>query len=247
MPTWGARAGLAASLALASAPAYAAPPGEGAPAPQASSAPRALPPPAPAPAPAAPPAAPPHPEALRRGTWITGLGGHISTSGESWQSRTDPGTVSRVDSGLDVRVGLMLTRRLAVGLDFLLEHRSTRVTARSIGTVSTNEESLVAGPWFRFYVPTDARWSLFFDAAWGFQHTVDATGSADDTSRLYGLSLAGGIGATYFVTPSVAFDASLYMRGAHLFGRTAGERSVALREDLGVRVGFQLYLPEFLF
>lgn len=236
MPSRGARATLAASLVLASAPARATAPPDGPHAPSAAAAPSA-----------APASTPAHPEALRRGTWITGLGGHIATSGESWQSRTDPGTVSRVDSGLDVRGGLMLTRRLAVGLDFLLEHRSTRVTARSIGTVSTNEESLVAGPWFRFYVPTDARWSLFFDAAWGFQHTVDATGSADDTSRLYGLSLAGGIGATYFVTPSVAFDASLYMRGAHLFGRTAGERSVALREDLGVRVGFQLYLPEFLF
>lgn len=203
---------------------------------------------APSPAPAPRAAEPGWPEALKRGTWVAGLGGHISSSGDRWQVGRDPDPVrvGRVDSGLDVRSGIFLTRRFVVGVDFELNLRSQRIDYDDRSS-SESEENVAAGPWFRVYLPTDRRWALFFEGSWGYQQTVSNLGTTGGGNRLYGLALQGGFGACYFFTESVAFDAALEVRGANLYGRAGDIRTHATREDLGVRVGFQLYLPEFVF
>jgi opacity protein-like surface antigen len=193
---------------------------------------------------------------LEEGTWVAGFSGSIGRNDE----RISP----RDATDLDVRTkgfryvagtrnGYFLARHFVVGLDFQLSVTSTTTTARTgRDTIEFRnyEERLFIGPWLRYYFPISNAWALFPEFSWGFQNryrTEEVAAGGENEDRTSGLSFNIGFGFTYFLSRNVGFDVTgRYSRG-RLRGRFTDLRANNDLSDIGLLIGFQVYLPEFTF
>ena len=198
-------------------------------------------------------------EPLQQGAWGTGLSGSIGRSDEALTARDTSGIDARTRGFrylVSIRTGYFLVQRFVVGLDFQLSVTSSTTQLSSAGAslaIDNYEERLFLGPWLRYYIPVSSAWAVFPEFSWGFQNryrTQDSDTSApgvDAEDRSSGLGFNLGFGFTYFLTRNVAFDVTgRYSRG-RLRGRFTNIGASNDLSDVGVLVGFQIYLPEFSF
>ncbi len=198
----------------------------------------------------------PEGEYFPRGTWAAGFAAKVESS--SYEGR-DPNTPTMRSSryGISSRNGYFVANRFLVGLrasyDVTL-HRTTLPGAdggRVLESEGT-EQSFEIGPWFRYYFPVGNGWAFFGDVDWGYrtffdeEKAIGSKGQASESSgRGLGIGLGGGL--TYFLTKGVAFDVAGRVSFARLISKEEGRKTRVDLSDFGLVLGFQVYLPEFVF
>jgi hypothetical protein len=198
----------------------------------------------------------PEGEYFPRGTWAAGFAAKVESS--SYEGR-DPRTPTMRSSryGISSRNGYFVANRFLVGLrasyDVAL-HRTT-LPGGDGGRVLESEgteQSFEIGPWFRYYFPVGNGWAFFADADWGYrtfydeEKAIGKKGQASESSgRGLGIGLGGGL--TYFLTKGVAFDVAGRVSFARLISKEEGRKTRVDLSDFGLVLGFQVYLPEFVF
>lgn len=195
-------------------------------------------------------------EYFPRGTWAAGFGATVESS--SFEGREPGSTTTRSSRyGITSRNGYFLADRFLVGLRARYDVALHRVTLPSPSgapaelVTEGSEQSFEIGPWFRYYVPVGNGWALFGDADWSYRTYFDeekGLGSGlVSTSTGRGLAVGLGGGLTYFLTKAVAFDVAGRVSFARLLLNSDGRRTRVDLSDFGLVLGFQIYLPEFVF
>lgn len=195
-------------------------------------------------------------EYFPRGSWAAGFGATVESS--AFEGREAGATTTRSSRyGITSRNGYFLVDRFLVGLraryDVAL-HRVTLAGASGAPGLVTegSEQSFEVGPWFRYYVPVGNGWAIFGEADWSYRTYYDeerSLGSSAQGSESTGRGLAVGVGGgiTYFLTKGIAFDVAGRASFARLLLRSDGRRTRVDFSDFGLVLGFQIYLPEFVF
>lgn len=196
----------------------------------------------------------PQGEYFPKGTWAAGFGAVVESS--SFEGREPGATTTRSSRyGITSRNGYFLANRFLVGLRASYDvslHRMTLPTATGGSEVVSegSEQSFEVGPWFRYYFPVGNGWALFGEADWSYRTYVDeekARGGLDSKSTGRGLAIGMGGGITYFLTKGIAFDVAGRVSFARLLLNSEGRRTRVDLSDFGLVLGFQIYLPEFVF
>jgi len=195
-------------------------------------------------------------EYFPRGSWAAGFGATVESS--AIEGREPGATTTRSSRyGITSRNGYFLVDRFLVGLraryDVAL-HRVTLPNASGGADLVTegSEQSFEIGPWFRYYVPVGNGWAIFGEADWSYRTYYDEEKSqgssgrgSESTGR--GLAIGAGGGITYFLTKGVAFDVAGRASFARLLLTSENRRTRVDLSDFGLVLGFQIYLPEFVF
>lgn len=191
-------------------------------------------------------------EYFPRGTWATGFAAKVQSSSFDRPSGASETRSSRY--GILSRSGYFIANRFVVGIrasyDVALHRNTDTAGAVSIVLSKETEQSFEIGPWFRYYMPVGNGWALFGEADWSFRRYFDEEefgGAPPRTTTGRGLAVGLGGGLTYFLTKAVAFDVAGRASFARLVETSGGRRTRADLSDFGLVLGFQIYLPEFVF
>ncbi len=196
-------------------------------------------------------------EYFPRGTWAAGFAAKAESS--SFEGREPGATTTRSSRyGIISRNGYFIADRFLIGLRASYDVALHRVTlpSRSGGApelvTEGSEQSFEVGPWFRYYFPVGNGWAIFGEGDWSYRTYFDEEkgfGSSESGSKSTGRGLAIGVGGglTYFLTKGVAFDVAGRASFARLLLNSDNRRTRVDLADFGLLLGFQIYLPEFVF
>jgi hypothetical protein len=144
---------------------------------------------------------------FRKGRWLTGLSGSISSGANSLD--TIGSGVTRNQYAIDLRTGKFLKDRLLLGGLVLLSRSSTKeFTKRTL-------ETLYIGPLVTWYLTDDDKGSLFVSGSGGFVNFRDESGFIQSgiPSQILidgnGAGILLRFGYSYVLHDRVAFDLSL--------------------------------------
>ena len=188
---------------------------------------------------------------FRKGRWLTGLSGSISSGTNSLD--TIGSGMTRNQYAVDFRTGKFLKDRLLLGGLVLLSRSSTEeFTKRTL-------ETLYIGPLLTWYLTDGDKGSLFLSGSGGYVNFRDESGLLQ--SGILNQILIDGNGAgillrfgySYVLHDRVAFDLSLnftnYWLSADVIEQPANRRTKEnfTVSDLSFSFGFSVLLDRFFF
>ncbi|BAV10383.1 Outer membrane protein beta-barrel domain-containing protein [Filimonas lacunae] len=160
---------------------------------------------------------------INKGQWLAGgtLGFSSSKAGDN----------KTTNINLNPNAGYFVINNLAVGLeaDYGYSKYKTKVAGADFSTKTT---SIGAAPFVRYYVlPTAQKTNVFVHGAYAFGST-----KSDDASSVSFNAFKFAAGPAFFLTPSVALEASVYYQSQK--AKYDAERT----NTFGLAVGFQVHL-----
>jgi len=188
---------------------------------------------------------------FRKGRWITGLGGSISSSVNDNNSNSSKTFSNRYN--FEVRTGPFVKDRWAVGIVFTASRQSSQ------DVISRESEILQIGPATRYYFSKDSKGSIYVNGAVLFVRTLDSN-SIQNSGFAFNEKVEGsGIGAnfvlgyTYVVNDWIGFDIGMGYDGSFIQGTVKSDQDITLRDEDFFRgqqffiFGFNVLLDEFFF
>ncbi len=187
---------------------------------------------------------------FRKGKWISGLGGSISSSivdNNSSSSKTFSNRYS-----FEVRTGTFIKDRWAVGMVFTASRESSQ------DVISRESEILEVGPATRYYFSNNSNGSVYVQGSVLFVRTLDrnsiSSGIALD-EKVEGSGIGANIilGYTYVVNDWIGFDIGMGYDGSFIQGKVKSDQDITLRVEDYFRgqqffvFGFSVLLDEFFF
>lgn len=167
-----------------------------------------------------------------KGTRVLGL-----SVGQLNYQKTD--FISDFGATLAPSAGIFVADNFAIGASLPLAYSFTKYKA-----FTSNEKSrlLQIGllPWLRYYVPSESRHRIFGELSVGgvfSSYRAKPIGFAAVSSQDTNFRASAGIGYTYFLTPAVGLEALA------AYSRSSGSEEAFGRGNLGVNLGFRVYLP----
>lgn len=189
--------------------------------------------------------------AFKKGRWLTGLNGTISSTTTKIDDADVKTTVNNY--GINIESGKFVKDRFLIG-GILQINRSS-----SDGNFRTSTEYFFIGPKTNYYFMDDSSGSLFASFAIGYVRYQDETeifmqeSLAQEFSEGDGIGSILGLGYSYTINRSIAFDLSI---NANLF-RVRIERESLPSENITTTVfnssellfsfGFNIILDDFFF
>jgi len=189
--------------------------------------------------------------AFRKGRWLTGLSGNISSTTTQIVS-TDFKTTSN-NYGINIESGKFIKNRLLVGGLFQANKASTS------GNIDKTTETFYIGPYSNYYFMDGKTGSLFARLSLGYVRYKDDTKLNLQNFEARELSEGGGIGSiiglgySYTLTDNIAFDLGI---NVNLFWVSIEQESLPNRtitntdfnsNDLSFSFGFNIILDDFFF
>lgn len=197
----------------------------------------------------------PNGEYFPRGSWAAGFGATVESSSFAGRDAASP-SIRSSRYGIESRSGYFLANRFLIGLRATYEvalHRETLPSATGaspVVVIEGSEQAFEIGPWFRYYFPVGNGWALFAQADWGYRSSFEeekVPGAPARTTKGRGVAVGFGGGLTYFLTKAVAFDVAGRVSLSRPLVSGSGPRSRVDFSEFGLVLGFQVYLPEFVF
>jgi hypothetical protein len=188
---------------------------------------------------------------FRKGKWITGLAGRISTATTEISSGQDRNFTNHY--GINFSPGTFIADRWVVGLaiDF------ARISSDNV--VVDESEIFQVGPFVRFYTSRDPHGSLYFQVLGGyakFREKIVIAGSNLNINSLIngdGPGFAVGMGYAFLVSETVAFDLGLSYDFIYIDARVTDltnnveEKETINRGGTVFSFGFTILIDEFFF
>lgn len=188
---------------------------------------------------------------FRKGRWLTGLSGSISSNTNKVTS-ADEKTITN-EFGLNFSTGRFIKDR------WLLGGRINTDRASSAGNVDRTTESLFVGPFVSYYLTENNRGSLFTTLSSGYVRYREETSFIDLTNPISELSEGGGFGAllglgySYVIHDQIAFDIgfdlNLFWIGMDQEQQpsgTIGSQNISV-SNTAFTFGFNVILDDFFF
>ena len=188
---------------------------------------------------------------FRKGRWITGLVGSISSSivdNNSNSSKTFSNKYS-----FEIRTGPFVKDGWAVGIAFTASRESSQ------DAISKESEILEVGPATRYYFSKNPNGSVYVQGAVLYVRTLDSNSirNAGFTfdERVEGSGIGGNfiLGYTYVVNDWIGFDIGMGYNGSFIQGKVKSDQDITLRDENYFRgqqfftFGFNVLLDEFFF
>lgn len=167
-----------------------------------------------------------------KGTRVLGL-----SVGQLNYQKTD--FVSDFSATLAPSAGVFVADNLAIGASVPIGYNFSKYKGFSNNeTVRSLQIGLL--PWLRYYLPSESRHRLFGELSVGgvfSSYRVERINSLSMSNNETNFRASAGVGYTYFLTPAVGLEALA------AYSRNSGNRDVFGRGNLGLNLGFRVYLP----
>ncbi|MGI9553166.1 MAG: hypothetical protein ACR2MT_18305 [Aurantibacter sp.] len=191
------------------------------------------------------------PTPFRKGRWLTGLSGSIS-SNTNKTSTTDEKTITN-EFGLNLSTGRFIKDR------WLLGGKLNADRASSAGGVDRTTESLFVGPFVSYYLSPNSRGSLFTSLSSGYVRYREETSFNNLANPVKQLSEGGGFGTllglgySYVIHDKIAFDIgfnlNLFWLGLDQEQQPSGtinSQNISV-SNIAFTFGFNVILDDFIF
>ncbi len=188
---------------------------------------------------------------FRKGRWLTGLAGSISSNTTTINSADEK--IITNNFGLNLSTGKFVKDRLLFG-GIVNANR-----ASSSGNVDRAEESLFIGPFISYYLSKNERGSLFTTLSPGYVRYRDETSFSNvpnpisEFSEGGGLGVLLGLGYSYVINDQIAFDIgfdlNLFWVDVDLEQQPANmisSQNIAV-SNIAFTFGFNVILDDFFF
>ncbi len=188
---------------------------------------------------------------FRKGRWLTGLSGSISSNTNKISS-VDEKLITN-EFGLNFSTGRFVKDR------WLLGGRINADRASSSGNIDSTTESLFVGPFVSYYLSKNDRGSLFTTLATGYVRYREETKFNDLTNPISEISEGGGMGAlvglgySYVINDQIAFDIgfnlNLFWVGVDSEQQPLGtidSQNISV-SNIAFTFGFNVILDDFFF
>ncbi len=187
---------------------------------------------------------------FRKGRWLTGLSGSISSNTNNVSS-VDEKTITN-EFGLNLSTGKFIKDRWLLGGNLNADRAS------SAGSIDRTTESLFVGPFIAHYLSSSSRGSLFTKLSAGYVRFRDETQvntqvPTELLSEGGGFGTLVGLGYSYVIHDKIAFDIGLNLNlfwiGLDQEQRPSGDvSSENLRiSNIAFTFGFNVILDDFFF
>jgi len=189
--------------------------------------------------------------AFKKGKWLTGLSGTIS-SNTSQEKNSNTKQVSN-SYGINIETGKFIENRWLIGGKFNANRSSVG------GNFDSTTETLYIGPYSNYYFTDNQTGSLFASLSVGYVRYRDKTQitQLEEVTQISGegggLGSIIGLGYSYTINSSIAFDLGLNM---NLFWVDLTQESLTTQNpintsisvsDLSFSFGFNILLDDFFF
>jgi hypothetical protein len=167
-----------------------------------------------------------------KGTRILGL----SAGQLDYQKRNN---ISNFSGVITPSAGVFLVDNLAVGASVPVGYYFTKYNGFSSYEKSRLLEIGLL-PWLRYYIPSQSRHRVFGELSAGgvfSSYRAKQLGSTTFSGNDTDFRASAGLGYTYFLTPAVGLEALA------AYSRNSGNRDSFGRGNLGLNLGFRIYLP----
>ncbi|WP_298551548.1 outer membrane beta-barrel protein [uncultured Algibacter sp.] len=185
--------------------------------------------------------------AFRKGRWLTGLSGTISSS--TTEVKNADFKSSSNNYGINIETGKFIKDRFLLGGRFQANQSSTN------GTVERTTETFYIGPFTNYYLTDNKTGSLFATASLGYVRYRDETQLqlVQENGEGGGLGAIVGLGYSYTINDFIAFDLGLNVNlfwvdieQESLPSQTVANTSIA-SNDISFSFGFNIILDDFFF
>ncbi len=185
--------------------------------------------------------------AFRKGRWLTGLSGTISSTTTEVKNAGFKSTSNNY--GINIETGRFVKNRFLLGGKFLANKNSTS------GSVERTTETFFIGPFINYYLNDNRTGSLFATASSGYVRYLDKTTiqAVQENGEGGGIGAILGVGYSYAVNDFIAFDLGL---NVNLFWVSVEQESLPSQtitnssissNDISFSFGFNVILDDFFF
>ena len=189
---------------------------------------------------------------FRKGRWLTGLSGNITSGNNSLDSTQSGGFTSNRYS-IDFRTGKFVKNRFLAGGIFMLSRDNSEAF------IKRTLETLYIGPIATWYFTDGEQGSLFVSGSGGFTSFRDE--STLDQNGVFARTLVDGngvgalvrFGYSYVLHDRIAFDLGLSFNQSWLYAEVTENPGASMRNeaftvsDLSFSFGFSVILDSFFF
>ena len=189
---------------------------------------------------------------FRKGRWLTGLSGNI-TSGTNSLDSTQSGGFTSNRYSIDFRTGKFVKNRFLAGGIFMLSRDNSEAF------IKRTLETLYIGPIATWYFTDGEQGSLFVSGSGGFTSFRDE--STLDQNGVFARTLVDGngvgalvrFGYSYVLHDRIAFDLGLSFNQSWLYAEVTENPGASMRNeaftvsDLSFSFGFSVILDSFFF
>ncbi len=185
--------------------------------------------------------------AFRKGRWLTGLSGTISST--TTEVKTADFKSTSNNYGINIETGKFIKDRFLLGGRFQANQSSTS------GSVERTTETFYIGPFSNYYLTNNKTGSLFATASLGYVRYKDETQLQliQENGEGGGLGAILGLGYSYTINDFIAFDLGLNVNlfwvnieQESLPSQTITNTSIA-SNDISFSFGFNIILDDFFF
>ncbi|MFP2997545.1 autotransporter outer membrane beta-barrel domain-containing protein [Spongiivirga sp. MCCC 1A20706] len=187
---------------------------------------------------------------FRKGRWLTGLDGVISSS--TSEIAGVEGKTTSNQFGINISTGKFVKDRLLLGGAFQAQRTS------GSGNINRATETLFIGPMGNYYLSNNSKGALFLQLSAGYVRYLDDTTVAQANSNVQfesegnGFGAIVGVGYSYVINNRIAFDLAFNVNSFWINVDTETSDNMVLNETITVSdtlfsFGFNVLLDDFFF